>query len=51
MVILHLSEYTKHDISHSVWAKHDNDIGCYDCEIQTHVNDLCSHTTGYDIET
>ena len=35
--------YTKHDISYSIWAKHDNDIGCYDCEIQTHVNALCSH--------
>ena len=32
-----------YDIPHSVCAKHDNGVDCYDCEIQTNVNWLCSH--------
>ena len=29
--------------SHSVCAKQDNGVDCYDCVIQTYVNALCSH--------
>ena len=28
---------------HSVCAKHDNDVDCYDCVLQNNVNALCSH--------
>ena len=31
---------------HSVCAKHDNGIDCYDCDIQTNVNALCFHRRG-----
>ena len=41
LAILHFSEYTKHGISHSVCAKHDNVHGCDACKIQTHMNVLC----------
>ena len=34
---------TLYDIAHSVCAKHDNGVDCYDCEIQTNANALCSH--------
>ena len=27
-------------------AEHDYSVDCYDCEIQTHVNALCSHRRG-----
>ena len=32
-----------HNIPHSVCAKHNNGVDCYDREIQTNVNGLCSH--------
>ena len=32
------------DISNSVCANHVNGVNCYDCEIRTHVNVLCSHS-------
>ena len=43
LAILKLSEYTYHGISHSVCAKHDNGVDCYDCIIPTRVNTLYSH--------
>ena len=34
---------TSYDIAHSVCAKNDNGVDCYDCEIQFNVNALCSN--------
>ena len=33
-----------HDISNYVCANHVNGVNCNDCEIQTRVNVLCSHS-------